>query len=514
MPLLNVIVWLEGSFEAEVVKAINDRSSMFTVTHRCADLLELEAAIQAGAGNVVVTDTAYPGVDANLIDRFHRAEVFILLTCVDALDHAGIGEDAWCDRDANAVVETLTSGLRRRMLGQTAMTETPVPALVAAEGRLVVVWGTGGAPGRSTMALNLARQLSGEDRIVTLVDGDIRGPAQMLMCALPVEASGLAAAVALRNRGELAQAALAELAQPLTGDLRLLSGLTRADRWRQLTGEAVREVLATCRAAGDVVVDISSGFTDEDPSLLSFVPSPEDINLTLAREADVLILVARADAVGLMRLHALVGDCREHGVQISAVVLNQARDGACGSSSRAALHSVMETIGGQFPYVIVERCEDVDEALLHACPVIDTNPTSDFVVSVDAVIEAAGLGRPQRGLKETNGIRRGLRKLTTWTANVGKTNAAVRGAGIATDRSPAQAQSGGRQIPAEGGEPTAGAHPGTTKAAGTQAIVTPVEPTGVAGKAQVEKIQAGEVKPGEDRAMEFPKRADRHKHKP
>lgn len=395
MSLQNIIVWLEGALEAEVVKILNARASMFNVTHRCADLAELEAAVEAGAGNVVVTDAAFAGVDAALIDRLHAGNVFVLLTCPDALEHAAIGEDAWCDRNAEDVAQTLTRGLRRRMLGQAATIETPPVEDAAPEGKIMVVWGTAGAPGRSTLALNLARQLADAGTAVTLVDADITAPSLLLMTGLPVEASGMAAAVTLRNRGELDTHALADLSAQIGPNLSLLTGLTRADRWRQLTSEAVADVLHTARRNGDVVVDIASGFTDEDPSLMSFVPSPEDINLDLARKADALVLVGRADAVGLMRLHALLGDCLEHNVPVSAIVLNQARDGACGSPSRASLHTVMDTIGFDCPYVIVEHSPVVDEALLRGASVIDCQPEDGFVTSVDAVLEAVGWGRPE-----------------------------------------------------------------------------------------------------------------------
>ena len=366
MSLQNIIVWLEGSLEAEVVKVLNDRTSMFNVTHRCADLAELEAAVEAGAGSVVVTDAAFAGVDAALIDRLHAANVFVLLTCPNALDHLGVGEDAWCDRIAEDVAQTLTTGLRRRMLGQEAPVETPVVEEGGPEGRTLVVWGTPGAPGRSTLALNLARQMADAGSPVTLIDADITAPSLLLMTGLPVEASGLAAAVALRNRGELDARALADLSSKIGPNLSLLTGLTRADRWRQLTTEAVSDVLRAARRNGDVVVDLSSGFTDEDPSLMSFVPSPEDINLGLARQADALVLVGRADAVGLMRLNALLGDCVEH--------------------------TVMDTIGSAAPYVIVEHSPAVDEALLRGTTVIDCQPGDDFVASLDAVLEAAGWG--------------------------------------------------------------------------------------------------------------------------
>ncbi len=392
MSLQNIIVWLEGSLEAEVVKVLNDRTSMFNVTHRCADLAELEAAVEAGAGSVVVTDAAFAGVDAALIDRLHAANVFVLLTCPNALDHLGVGEDAWCDRIAEDVAQALTTGLRRRMLGQEAPVETPVVEEGGPEGRVLVVWGTPGAPGRSTLALNLARQMADAGSPVTLIDADITAPSLLLMTGLPVEASGLAAAVALRNRGELDARALADLSSKIGPNLSLLTGLTRADRWRQLTTEAVSDVLRAARRNGDVVVDLSSGFTDEDPSLMSFVPSPEDINLGLARQADALVLVGRADAVGLMRLNALLGDCVEHNVPVTAMVLNQARDGACGSASRASLHTVMDTIGSAAPYVIVEHSPAVDEALLRGTTVIDCQPGDDFVASLDAVLEAAGWG--------------------------------------------------------------------------------------------------------------------------
>lgn len=389
MPVKAVAVWLTGEIEAELLRALNERSSMFQVTHRCADLVELRAAVDAQATDIVITDADLPGIDATFIDQVHKRDVFVLLTCEDALRHHVIGEDTWCERNAEEIVETLIKGLRRQLAGESSYSPKVVETKQETErGKLIVVWGTDGAPGRSTIAFNLATQLSETKDSVVLIDADTSAPSLLLMSGNPIDASGVMRAVALRNRGQLDAEELHEIAVPLSEKLFLLSGLTKADKWRQLTAEAALDIIEVARQLGDVVVDLGAGFTDDDPAALTFVPKPEDLNLDVARAADAVILVARADAIGLSRLQSMIGDCEEHSVQIHAIVLNQASDASCGSSSRASLHAIMGSIAAEnHPYIIIEREAAVEEALLASCPVIVLDEESKFVGQIYTLLK-------------------------------------------------------------------------------------------------------------------------------
>lgn len=406
MSAQGVIIWLEGSLETQVVAALNAQAAKFKVVRRCADVAELESVVSAELGTAVICSADTPAVDAAFVERLHSHNVFVLLVYADPLKASSLGEDAICDRDAEAIVKALTTGIRRRILGsEDATAASPVEPLaaagvigevetVASNGRVVAVWGTSGAPGRTTFAVNLAAALGRCGGGVTLVDADTRSPSITISLGLPVQASGVAAAAALRNRGELNRAVLEQLLQPLGSGVSVLSGLTRADRWRQLSAESLSQIFNELRGGRDVVVDLCDGFSDDDPAQLTFVPSREDINLSILREADVVIVVARADTVGLSRLNTVVLDCAQRHLAIDLIVLNRVRPEAMGTASTSALHEAMSAITTEVPYVLLPQSAKVDVAVLHSTTVYDSDPDGDFALSVEAALRATGLANP------------------------------------------------------------------------------------------------------------------------
>src|SRR5699024_4075089 len=92
-------------------------------------------------------------------------------------------------------------------------------------GRIVVVWGPAGAPGRSTVAVNTAAELAEPDEPVMLVDLDTYGASVAQLPAVLDEAPGVAAATRAADAGTLDPAALTQLAPEVAPGLRVLTGL-------------------------------------------------------------------------------------------------------------------------------------------------------------------------------------------------------------------------------------------------------------------------------------------------
>lgn len=393
MSLQSVIVWLREPFEVEVVQELNAHSSKFTVARRCADYLEAEGAINAGVGQVLIANARAPGMDADFIDRLHAKSIFVLLIHADSLNTPSIGEDARCEEgDAKDVVATLTVGLRDWLLGtdREAATELPPAPEIDDDhpGHSIVVWGTAGAPGRSTISINLALRLAELDRLVTLVDADAKAPSLTQMLGFELDASGLAAATSLRQRGLMDRAALRGLRTPITPNAHILTGLTQSDRWHQLRPESVGEVVRTLSHMGDVIIDICDGLSHEDPSQLTFVPSREDLNLEVLRMADKVVVVVRADAVGLTRLAHLMDECEERDLTVDLLVINRVRTSAAGVRAHDSIRAVLRTIMPHVPHVIVDESDDVDEAVLRGMSVGELRPESPYIRSIDAIISA------------------------------------------------------------------------------------------------------------------------------
>ena len=267
------------------------------------------------------------------------------------------------------------------------------------------MWGTSGAPGRSTVALNLAHALALAGREVTLVDADAHAPSLAFMLGFDAPQSGLLEASNLRNQGELTRLALDDARLLVDEHFHLLSGLTRADKWRMLRAEVVADVLSELRKLGDVVVDLADGLADDDPSQLTFVPTPQDINRTGLEDADVVLIVARGDAIGLTRLTHTLYEAEEAGVRPDVLVVNRARSSGTGGSVSRPIDTVLASIAPVTPRVVIEDSTDVDEAVLSAATVMASGE-SKFGAGIAQIIDLIGTGQGE----STPARRRSRRK--------------------------------------------------------------------------------------------------------
>ena len=116
--------------------------------------------------------------------------------------------------------------------------------------------------------------------------------------------------------------------------LAVVTGLPRADRWREVRAAQVDQLLERARDLGQVVVD--TGFSLEDEAGSDFGGRPGRNTLTLAAldVADEVVVVGAADPVGLARLARGLVDLRDRagGVPVR-VVVNRMR-GSIGWSER------------------------------------------------------------------------------------------------------------------------------------------------------------------------------------
>jgi Flp pilus assembly CpaE family ATPase len=118
----------------------------------------------------------------------------------------------------------------------------------------------------------MAGELAAEGKSVLLVDADSYGASVAAVLGLLDESAGLAQACRLADQGVLDPEALLRIATPVAtklGTFRVLTGITRADRWTELRAAALSLVLECARNVADVVV-VDTGFCLEADEELSF----------------------------------------------------------------------------------------------------------------------------------------------------------------------------------------------------------------------------------------------------
>lgn len=223
------------------------------------------------------------------------------------------------------------------------------------EHRVLAVWGPIGSPGKTTVAVNLAAESAASGRSVLLIDADTYGPSVAAALGLLDESAGIAQACRYAEQGALQEANLVKSSSEVViggGSFRVLTGLTRADRWPELRNSALRQVLNLARELFQTtVIDCSSAVeADEEISFDTMAPRRNGVTLLALAEADEVLALGAADSIGVPRLlRALDEVLTTVPAERITVVLNKVRSGAVGRRPESALRQAWERFGPKLP---------------------------------------------------------------------------------------------------------------------------------------------------------------------
>jgi MinD-like ATPase involved in chromosome partitioning or flagellar assembly len=318
-----LVVAAGAAWESPVLELMAARPAL-VVLKRCVDVDDLLAASSAGQADAAVVALDAPGLDASAVDLLHLHQVRVVAVAsageAARARAARVGVDVLADESDLGVVPDLLEA-DDEPLSADARDDLEPPPASADTGRIVVVWGPAGAPGRTTVATALAATLAGRGIRTTLVDADPYGGSVAQHLGVLDEVSGLLSAARLTGDGVL-ESRFGSVQRAIGDHLTVVTGLPRPDRWVEVRAGVVEHLLEVARAHGQVVVD--TGFSLEDDPGGDLVARPGRNHLTLGAlsVADDVIVVGSADPVGLSRLARGLVDLRERraGAPVRVVV--------------------------------------------------------------------------------------------------------------------------------------------------------------------------------------------------
>ncbi len=290
--------------------------SRLHVVRRCVDLADLMATAGSRQAQAALVSAELRGLDVEMVDRLRGEGVTVVGVIAEdssadeaLLRQIGIEYVASAD-DIASLVETVAEAVR--VPTPDALDAVAAPGRVTSgggegsgrQGRIVAVWGPTGSPGRSTVALGLSSELAATGVPTLLVDADVYGGTIAQMLGMLDESSGLLAAARAANTGSLTPGVLARHARVVSPDLRVLSGLPRADRWTEVKAVLLRNILQVARSLAAVTV-VDCGFNlefDEEISYDTTAPRRNGATWEALDQADTVLVVGGADPVGLSRL--------------------------------------------------------------------------------------------------------------------------------------------------------------------------------------------------------------------
>jgi len=401
-------------WETAVVRALQRPESGMRVVRRCMDVADAVATAASGQADAVLLSAGLRGLDTDVLARLVDAGAEpVVITDPDdsttAMRVARMGATSvlsWREVGSVPQLVTASAAWRHNRALTTSAAGDDTFGSVPDEGtlgRMVVVWGPTGAPGRSTVALGVAASCADRGLSTLLIDADVYGGALSSMLAMLDEVSGVLAAARLANTGSMDLPALQQQVRELGPSLHVLTGLPRADRWPQLRPGALGQILYTARTMARLVV-VDCGFGLEQEEELSYdtaAPRRNGATLLALERADRVLVVGSADPVGLTRLARGLLDLREAvpGVD-AAIVVNRMRSTL--GWSRADVSELLERFTGSTPvaYLPEDRAA-VDHALVEGKTLVECAPKSPLAQALDALAAEvtrlpAGSGRRRR----------------------------------------------------------------------------------------------------------------------
>ncbi len=398
LPVLTAVT--NAELEAALVTALGQAEHGIAVVRRCADVADLLATASVGVARAALLSADLRHLDHEILTRLYAAGVAIV-GLVDAHDEAGerrlrqlgLTQVLPLRSPAALVAEALIRGAaqmrpssarhmpadpRAALFSASLPADNRGPISPAAPGRVVAVWGPTGAPGRTTLAIGLADEAARLGVPTLLIDADSYGGTIAQMLSMLDEAPGIAAAAHLANNGALDIPALAGLARAIHPQLRVLTGITRPERWVELRPDSLMAVLARARELAAFTV-IDCGFcleTDEELSYDTMAPRRNGATLAALASSDIVVAVGAADPVGMGRLirgldelAGIVPDTTRH------VVVNKTRRGVVPGDPEQEVMAALKRYAGvinaqQLPHdqLAADRAVAVGRTLAEVAP--------------------------------------------------------------------------------------------------------------------------------------------------
>ncbi len=401
-----------ASWESEAFTRLDGEDGV-VVLKRCVDVDDLLATATSGQADVAVVGLEAPGLDPAAVAHLRRYAVrpVAVVSRTDDPDvltraqRVDIGALVAFDDLATlaGAVTTVEGVADTRVRAEPGDLGEPAPATTP-EHRLVVVWGSGGAPGRTTTAVTMASLLAQRGRDTVLVDADPYGGGVAQQLGILDEVSGILSAARLAGSGHLAER-FDSTCRGVGDRLRVVTGLPRADRWLEVRATALEQTLERALERGDVVVDTGFSLEDEPGQDFGSRPSRNAMTLAALDLADEVVVVGSADPVGLSRLARGLVELRDRtGGAPVRVVVNRMRPSLGWSEREIAgmVEGFSRVLGLHF---LPDDRAATDRALVAGRALPETGDSS-LLRAYDALVDATW---PESATPEAPGRRRGRR---------------------------------------------------------------------------------------------------------
>lgn len=402
MSAIGIAICLDPDVEAELIREIESRDLPLKVVRRCRDSAEMLAAMRAHLVELVVIDTERIDLDAPTRNELsHSGVAIVAFTPLDDAEFLGaVSGISVLVKDDPRLAEPSGSEANRILTLVTELIMPPPPpdpheALVAQSfppdspppgGKILAFWGSRGAPGKSSIALNLATGLGSYGKVL-LVDADTVEPSLVQMLGFSLETSGVIMGCRLAERGQLSTESFSEIVTAAGAHVDFLSGINKTDRWREVGAKSLAALLEWLRKEYDwILVDLAAGADEPDDTFLGMGTSRNGAQTGALEVADLVVEVGLGDPVGLRRLILNHEMATEHQLWDCPclVVANRGRVSVGGMQWEKSLKQILGQFIPGVPIVCLrEAGSDFDRALVAGCDIATVNPEAEVLADFE-----------------------------------------------------------------------------------------------------------------------------------
>lgn len=339
---LGLVEW-----EAQFVSGLGHPMFGLQVQRRCVDGVDIRAAVQVADCQAVLVSDATPRINQDLIAELADKGIVLIVITVDV--------DRWLDLGASHCIE-LDASNPLSAIKQVSELLRGTPRVVEPEvdpkGLLIAVAGFGGACGRTMAVKELGWQLSRSGAKTCMIDADTYGPSLDQELGFEPSQNGLLELCRSIERKNSSMQTHFDLLPVVSENLSLVAGLPRISRWTDLRVTTLRELWRKSKEVFDVVVADVGSVLETDHSLMyeTSLPRRHAASLTALESAQVTLLCARADSVGMARLvrgylelHELFAKSEVHVLLWGVVSESQSKDVRAAVSRHTGIESIFET---------------------------------------------------------------------------------------------------------------------------------------------------------------------------
>jgi Mrp family chromosome partitioning ATPase len=297
------MLWGIGDHILEAELMSQTSAAGVQVRRRCADAVELMAAIAVSPGVSVMVSTQLPRISPELLATVaDQAGELIVLAPTEQEE---VQARSW---GIGRTVRISHAAPGRTELSQLLNNHQTLKSTVSrGAGQVITMWSAAGSTGRSTLSLGLAESWAQSDERVLLIDADTYAPSLATSVGITDDLSGLVVACRYADQNSLNARTLSSACRELHNRLWVLTGISEPARWAEVRPLSFNALIEQARQHFDrIVIDISPILADElDPTLdaTSRLNLSRNIaGITALKAADHVAIVVRPDAVGGLRL--------------------------------------------------------------------------------------------------------------------------------------------------------------------------------------------------------------------